>query len=61
MTTTAARHTAILAEERRAARKPAACLATIVLVCVAALWATAHAERALFARVAVIVSPYCRG
>ena len=27
---------------------------------VAALWASEHAERALFARVAVIVSPYCR-
>jgi hypothetical protein len=27
---------------------------------VAALWASEQAERALFARVAVIVSPYCR-
>lgn len=40
MTTTVARHSAILAEERRAARKPAACLATIAFVCVAALWTT---------------------
>ena len=40
MNTTAARHAAILADERLAARKQGMWLAAIVLVCVAALWAT---------------------
>jgi phosphonate transport system permease protein len=40
MNTTAARHTAILADERLVARKQGVWVAAIVLVCVAALWAT---------------------
>jgi phosphonate transport system permease protein len=40
MSTTAARHAPILADERRAAAKQGVWLATIVLVCVVALWAT---------------------
>ena len=40
MSTTVARHASILADERRAAVKQGVWLATIVLVCVVALWAT---------------------